>query len=671
MKSKLVKLSATTIFVLLSCLAFSQDKTPVKFGKISLEDFDLSKHNFDTSVNAVIISDVGKSYFEGNSKGWFTLYHKRQKRVKILNHNGFDAAKVEVMLYSKGQSEENLENLKAVTYNLENGKVVETKLENSSVFKEKISANLIRKKFTFPAVKEGSVVEFSYTVSSDFLFNLQPWSFQGDYPCLWSEYQVDLPEFFNYVSLAHGYLPFHIKETSNNFKSFNLIQQSESVSSASEHVSIPGNIYSTRWVIKDVPAIKEENFTSSLSNHVARIEFQLSQYRFPNTPVKQIMGTWFTVSEELLKDEEFGMALEKDNNWLNDDIKSILGGSKDPLEKAHKIFAFVRDNFTCTSHSDVYLNNPIKTIFKNKNGSVADINLLLVTMLRHEGIETSPMLLSTRDHGFVNELYPLMSRFNYVVARIVIGETSYFLDASRPLGFGKLSGDCYNGSARIISKEPGAVYFDTDSLKEKKFTNVFIVNNEKGEIEGRLTSSFGDIESSATRAQIKKVGMEAFFKKIKSQFGSEYTIFNEGIDSLKILEDPLAVRYDFLMNTNNEDLIYLNPLMAEGYRENLFKAAERSYPVEMPFTLNETYILNMEIPKNYVLDEMPKSAKVDFNNGEGYFEYIIGKTETGLQLRSRIVLKKANFTPEDYNSLRDFFGYVVKKHSEQIVFKKK
>jgi hypothetical protein len=34
-------------------------------------------------------------------------------------------------------------------------------------------------------------------------------------------------------------------------------------------------------------------------------------------------------------------------------------------------------------------------------------------------------------------------------------------------------------------------------------------------------------------------------------------------------------------------------------------------------------------------------------------------------------LNKANFQPEDYNTLRDFFAYVVKKQSEQIVFKKK
>jgi len=42
-----------------------------------------------------------------------------------------------------------------------------------------------------------------------------------------------------------------------------------------------------------------------------------------------------------------------------------------------------------------------------------------------------------------------------------------------------------------------------------------------------------------------------------------------------------------------------------------------------------------------------------------------------VRLRSRIKLKKANYKPEDYNTLRDFFGFIVKKQSEQIVFKKK
>ena len=107
------------IAVLLSVTnAHAQKESPVKFGKVSPQDFDLSKYNFDTSVSAVVISDVGNSSFEGNSKGWFSVVFKHQKRIKILNKNGFDAANVEIPLYVTSKQEERIENLKAYTYNL-------------------------------------------------------------------------------------------------------------------------------------------------------------------------------------------------------------------------------------------------------------------------------------------------------------------------------------------------------------------------------------------------------------------------------------------------------------------------------------------------------------------------------------------------------------------------
>lgn len=67
---------------------------------------------------------------------------------------------------------------------------------------------------------------------------------------------------------------------------------------------------------------------------------------------------------------------------------------------------------------------------------------------------------------------------------------------------------------------------------------------------------------------------------------------------------------------------------------------------------------------------MPKSARVNLNENEGSFEYLISKSDNIIQLRSTVKLNKANFLTEDYQTLRDFFAYIVKKHSEQIVFKK-
>lgn len=647
---------------------FCQEKSPVKFGKISATDFDLSKYNFDTSVSAVVISDIGSSSFEGNRKGWFSLIFKHQLRMKILKKSAFEAATITIPLYSNGGDEEIISSLQAITYNLENGNVVKSELDEKAIFKDKLSKNVVEKKFTFPAVKEGSIIEYSYTIHSDFLFNLQPWTFQGEYPRLWSEYNVSIPEFFNYVTLSQGYLSYNLKTQNSTYNSFAVIIPGGSESD--RHVSISGNVYENRWVIKDVPKLKEEAFTTTLRNHIAKIEFQLSQYRFPDM-TQDIMGNWITVSDKMMKREDFGLDINKNNGWLDDDMKRVVGGISSPLQKAKLIYEYVRDNFTCTDHSDLYLNNTLKTVFKNKNGSVSDINLLLVAMLHHENIQADPVILSTRAHGFTNDVYPLMSRYNYVIAQATVNDNRYYLDASDPfIAFDKLPERCYNGYGRIISTQPLLVAFPADSLKETKMTNVFIVP-EKGKIEGSFQTTLGYNESLNTRESIKEKGEAAYFKKIKSSYTSDIEMKNTGIDSLKMIENPVSIHYDFKMNDMEGDIIYFNPMLSEGYDKNLFKAAERKYPVEMPYTFDETYNLNMDIPAGYVIDEIPKSAKVSFNDGEGFFEYLISSSANNIQLRSRIVMSRANFAPEEYNSLRDFFGYVVKKHSEQIVLKKK
>ena len=68
---------------------------------------------------------------------------------------------------------------------------------------------------------------------------------------------------------------------------------------------------------------------------------------------------------------------------------------------------------------------------------------------------------------------------------------------------------------------------------------------------------------------------------------------------------------------------------------------------------------------------MPKQTKALFNDSEGIFEYLISKSESQINMRCHIKFEKANFLSEDYETLRNFYGLIVKKQSEQIVFKKK
>ncbi|HKB43797.1 MAG TPA: DUF3858 domain-containing protein, partial [Chitinophagaceae bacterium] len=144
------------------------------------------------------------------------------------------------------------------------------------------------------------------------------------------------------------------------------------------------------------------------------------------------------------------------------------------------------------------------------------------------------------------------------------------------------------------------------------------------------------------------------------------------IDSLDNLEESIGIAYNFKLNQEKEDIMYINPMFGEGYKKNPFKSAERFYPVEMPYTMDETYIFNMIIPEGYVLDELPQSIIIKLNEeGDGRFEYRISEAEGTISMRSRIELKRTYYAPDEYEMLREFFDLIVKKHNEQIVLKKK
>lgn len=666
------------VFLLVAIFAsvsgsYAQDKPSYKFGKVGAEDFTVRVPATDSGAHVIMIGDVGSSVITPNNRGGFGYEFQRRLRLKIIDQNGMDAAKFEIPVYSNASNsaKQELQALKAYTYNLEGGKVVQTKLENNQVFTEKISNTLQMKKFTMPALKAGSIIEVYYDITSDFIFNFRPWEFQHDYPCLWSEYNVEIPEYFDFVVLNQGYLPYHITSKSQNTRSFTIRNNMTAESTANNSFTIDGLVENKRWVMKDIPAIREEKFTTTVENHRAKIEFQLNAIKYPQQPIQLVMESWPKVTSDFMKDEDFGAALNQNNNWLDDVTGPLVAGEKDPSTKALKIYSYVRDNFTCTSRSGLYLSNSLKTTLKTKSGNVADINLLLMAMLKHEKIECYPIILSTRSHGITNPVYPLLDRFNYVAAVALVDGGEYMLDATVPdLAFGRLATKCYNGHARVLTDDAIPIMLSPDSVVEKTITMAILIP-EKGRLRGKITQTPGYFESLEKRGLIREKGQNAFFDAIKTSYGSDYEITNGSIDSLKQLNNPIKVSYDIELKENDEDVIYMNPILVPAFKENPFESATRHYPVEIPYCLDETYILNMQVPEGYQIDELPKSTRVNFNTDEGSFDYIISASEGNIQLRTRVKLNKATFSAEDYDSLREFFGYVVKKQAEQIVLKKK
>jgi hypothetical protein len=664
-----MRIVSTIILCVVFSFSYAQKSVFLKFGKINAQHLADTKYAIDSGANAVVLSDIGETAVEGNSKGWFSVVFTRHRVVHILNKSGYNEADVSINLYKSGLDEEKLESVKAVTYNLENGKVVETKLEKSAIFKDKSSNKLTVCKFTFPNVKEGSIIEYEYRMTSDFISNLDPWYFQGSSPVLWSEYRLSVPQFLIYNFLSSGYHPIAVNERSDRTGSFTVVDTHSAT--ASDRTTFSAGITDYRWAMKDVPEMKPESFTSTIRNHISRMEFQLTGFSSPLTP-KDFRTSWASLIKELNESDEFGAALSKSNSWMSEEVKPIIAGASGDEQKAKKIFEFVRDHYACTEHNALWASQPIKNIQKIKKGSVSEINLLLTGMLRYAGLDASPVILSTKDHGYAHEMYPMMTSFNYVVTKFRSNGKDIYLDASQPgLGYGRLLPECYNGHARVVNEAADAVYFQADSLKERAVTALLLTGGKNGWI-GTMTQEKGYYESMTIRKKVQESGKEKFFEGIGKAYGANISISEEHIDSLSNPDEPVLVSFTVEIKPGQDDIIYFDPMFGEAMKKNPFQSAERLYPVEMPYTFDETYLLTMNVPEGYEVDELPRQmiARID-ENGSANFEYRISVSGSTISLRSTLKTKKTMFLPDEYEALREFFNLVVKKQNEQIVFKKK
>ena len=672
--------SLRLIFLLMPALLFSagkslgQDKAPINFGNVSIADFNISSSFIDSNTNAVIIADVGNTTFEGNSKGWFTYIYKRQRRIKIFNKKGFDMATVEIALFKNDDSQEKAEKITAATYNVEDGKVTETKLQSKDIFEEKYDKNHVEKKFTLPGLKEGSIIEYSYTIKSDFEFNLPSWEFQNsEHPTLWSEYSVTIPSLLVYMSLLQGYHKFYIDKSKEGLANYTIRRKRylSGLNEAEESLNISSPTVLHRWVMKDLPAFGFENYIASSKNNIDKVILQLYQ-TYDGESYHDVANNWSKLSEELMKRDDFGLPVKEENYWLDDVMATIIQKSDDQLTAARKIYYHLLQNYTCTNRYNKFLTTNLKDVVKKKSGSVGDINLLLAAMLNHINIDVLPVLLSTREFGLNSATYPVMERLNYVIAKVNINAVDYYLDATTPfLPFGKLPIACYNGHARAISKDTAAIYFSTDSLKETSSTVININISDKNEIHGSYNHRMGFFESLETKNNLAKLSVSSYKKSIKETYPDDFEVNNIEVDSFQSPEAPVLVKFDFkLKSFENAGLVYFNPLMGEEIKTNPFTAVERKYPVEMPYTTEKLYVLNMPIPDGYIVEEIPKSSLIKLNGEEGFFEYLLQAKDGFIQIRTRLVITKANFTNIDYKTLRDFYAQIVKKESEQIVFKK-
>jgi hypothetical protein len=621
-----LKIIFTLLFIALTAICcVNGQKTPVKFGKVPIEDIEMTYYPLDSTAEAVILCDYGNLRPE-------EFRFTRIKRIKILKKEGTRWASMILPITEQSH-------VRGRTYNLVDGEIVVDKLKSESIFKEKVTDYWYETRISLPNVKAGSVIEIIYSMQQI----PKEWRFQDQIPVRHSELRLPEHQYYDLQKHFTGYEP--LTESS-----------------------------SWRWVGKDMPAFDPEPYINSVSNYLKKIELEIASISIPGYLYKDYTTSWRAVNDYYYDHELFGAISRGVFLYLSDAAEEINRTCSENSEKIVKAVNVIRNEIQWNGRDRLFsVSNPGNIYNSKKTGSSADINFLLLQLLKKTGIDAYPMILSTRENGIVLEYFPTVDRFNYMIVYTESGDKQYFLDATdRFVPAGILPEKCLNGMGFVIMKENGKWVKLPNQVPSVKKTNCEMKLDKSGELTGSMSTQHANYAASRFRSHFDDFNStEEFLDDFEQQNGG-CEVLQYNVEDLDSLEKPVIEKYQISLNhvaTSMGNMIYIEPVFFGGISENPFRIEDRVYPVDYTCPQKVLFYSRITMPEGYVPEEIPKPCRLTMPDNTANFSYSVAQLGDAIQVMCQLNINKAVFLQMEYKNLKEFYNQVVSKQAEPIILK--
>jgi len=658
---------------------------PYRFGEIPIDQLLMKDYPADTNASALVLFDFGSVYIDGDQN----VVYQRHRRIKILTHEGVRRAYHEIPYHTRPISQyvRGIEGMTVILPSSGSERIYQ--LDPSNIIVEEISSDKSKIQLKLPAAEPGAVIEYRYEIVSENPTQLQywdyqttselkrsssveyrydiiadqpglvpDWAFQTSEPVLWSEYNLRVPEFLEYAYVVSSNQPFHI-------------------STSVEYYDGPSRFHrgkAFRWVRRDMPAIREEPFITTMQDYVSRITFQLAAWYHPQGMRIMVLDTWQELVDRLVRVRELGGQISPRRS-IGRLASSLTDTLSNPVDRLGVLHDYVTSTIVWNGQYGIFTSDRVDRIHDRKSGNSADIALLLTSMLQAADLDAHPLLLSTRDNGKIQNMYPMRDQFNHVIAYVEIDEDVYLLDATNPLyPVNVLPYNTINDKGLLVKR--GEVTWVPLEPSVKYARNIWgtVDIYDDAKLSARIHVSDDGYAAVSTRRMLQNEGEITFIQSLLGNQDIIITVDSLGIRGEEEIYDPLETYIEFSSDTHvhtDDSLLYLNPILMARITENPFTPASRTYPVDFAFLRESLLHINISVPDEYEIVALPQSVDLSQRDGSALYTREVTFNDGVISFQRSFAINKTLFSPTEYRRLRGFFNQVVAMESEQIVLARK
>ncbi|MEO1256790.1 MAG: DUF3858 domain-containing protein [Bacteroidota bacterium] len=193
---------------------------------------------------------------------------------------------------------------------------------------------------------------------------------------------------------------------------------------------------------------------------------------------------------------------------------------------------------------------------------------------------------------------------------------------------------------------------------------------EDGELRGHIRTKYSGYSAISERQAFYKDKAGQYWK---TRFTGDLQIENFEVKNEDIPQKAFYNEFDVHLAEQlfeNEDIIYISPIVYSDFDENPFKAEKRYSNIDLPYNFFDQYLFELDIPQGYEIEELPAPASISLPNNGGSFQYRAMVSGQTIKITSAVKFNQLSFSPKEYPAIKTLFDMIVEKHGEQIVLKK-
>jgi hypothetical protein len=353
--------------------------------------------------------------------------------------------------------------------------------------------------------------------------------------------------------------------------------------------------------------------------------------------------------------------------------EEVTKGLTDDLSKVKAIHKYLSHKILWDGTEDYTASKSLRTINSKEKGNNADINMLMICMLRNAGLKADPVILSTRSNGSINQVSAMVQQFNYMVVNVTVNGEAFLVDATDPLRpWNQLPFECLNGVGRLINTYEARFVELKNSEEKNRSVHLDLTLSASGEVTGKYSERNTGYNALDIRKLVRNEGEDGYLDLIKTAF-SDAEITNFRLENLAEPDSCMVESSDVSIKNGMHqagDKYIINPYLCFGTTGNPFISPERKFPVDFGCPLVENYSITLTIPEQYELLEKPENSS--FKLGDDDIQYTISYSEMDkkLTINSSLRINKTSYTIKEYAALRDLYAKMIQSQARVVVMKK-